>query len=194
MQKPQSVPIGAETASGLSTLERARQLAAQAHAGQRYGPRPYTSHLDDVVAILAPYGDQAQILGYLHDIVEDTDVDLPTIRDQFGPVIADCVLLLTDAPGPGRRERKAKTNAKLARAAEPQHIALVVKAADRLANVSACVRDQRQDLLAMYRTEHDAFRRAVYRPGLCDEIWTALERTMDSGEGSPTANRRSDTQ
>ncbi|GAD31443.1 HD domain protein [Photobacterium leiognathi lrivu.4.1] len=27
----------------------------------------------------------------------------------------------------------------------------------------------------MYQAEHEAFKHAVYRPGLCDEIWDELD-------------------
>lgn len=163
-------------------LEQARQLAFAAHAEQRYGVHPYTDHLEDVAALLEPYGEQAQTLGYLHDIVEDTDVDLATIRAQFGPFIADCVALLTDEDGPSRAERKARTHAKMAQARGEVTLSLIVKAADRLANVDACIADGRKDKLERYIAEHPAFRAAAYRPGLCDDLWAQLDRAIASGE------------
>jgi len=163
-------------------LEQARQLAFAAHAKQRYGARPYTDHLKDVVTLLEPYGEQAQMLGYLHDIVEDTDVDLAAIRAQFGPFIADCVALLTDEDGPTRTERKARSHAKMAQARGEVTLSLIVKAADRLANVNACIADGRQDKLGRYIAEHPAFRAAAYRPGLCEELWERLDQAIASGE------------
>ena len=62
----------------------------------------------------------------------------------------------------------------------PSELALVVKAADRLANVRACIADRKRDLLDVYRDEQEAFRRAAFRPGLCDALWTELDAALGS--------------
>ena len=67
-----------------------------------------------------------------------------------------------------RRERKARTNAKLAAVSADDAAALLVKAADRLANLRASAGGGAGSKLDMYRREHPTFRAAVYRPGLCD--------------------------
>lgn len=36
----------------LMTLQEIREISARAHAGQRYGSKPYTAHLDDVRSVL----------------------------------------------------------------------------------------------------------------------------------------------
>lgn len=100
-------------------LAEARSFAYSAHAGQRYGTLPYSAHLDAVAELVAPFGERAQALAYLHDVVEDTAVPMDAIRERFGPHIAECVALLTDAPGTDRKERKAKTYAKLAKVSGP---------------------------------------------------------------------------
>ncbi len=75
----------------LEALTDARSFAIAAHGEQMYGDQPYVFHLDAVVELLAPFGNQAQIAGYLHDVVEDTDVSLQKVREEFGDRIADCV-------------------------------------------------------------------------------------------------------
>ena len=156
----------------------ARAFAVEAHGDQRYGSRPYVAHLDEVAAILAPYGVQAQVAGYLHETEEDTLVTSEQIADRFGAHMAEVVGLLTDEEGANRKERKAKTYAKLAAVGPHLFLALVAKTADRLANVRACVRDGNEGLLAMYRGEHPAFRAAAYREGLCDDLWSELDRLL----------------
>jgi (p)ppGpp synthase/HD superfamily hydrolase len=158
--------------------EEARCFALAAHGGQRYGDLPYSFHLDEVVALLAPYGSQAQIIGYLHDVIEDTAVTEIDIRDRFGPLVADCVSLLTDQSGASRAERKAATYARLATITGPTELALLVKTADRLANVRSCVLDDRRGLMAVYRNEHASFRRSAYREGLCDPLWLELDTLL----------------
>lgn len=153
----------------------ARSFAIQAHAAQKYGEHPYVFHLDQVAAIAAPYGEDAVAIAYLHDTVEDTDVTLAEIERRFGPKVAACVDLLTDAPGPDRKTRKAKTYARMADVSGPNETALVVKAADRLANVRACVHDRKKSQWQVYQGEHAAFRAAAYRAGLCDPLWSELD-------------------
>ena len=157
------------------TVSEARAFAVAAHAAQRYGEQPYAVHLDAVAALVVPYGEVAQLIAYLHDVVEDTEVGLELVAERFGQAVADGVALLTDEPGADRRERKGKTYAKLAAVSGPGELALLVKAADRLANVRACVAGGRADLLRTYRDEHPLFRVSAHRPGLCDAIWSELD-------------------
>lgn len=157
-----------------SDVSRARAFALRAHGEQRYGNQPYSTHLDAVVELLEPYGPLAQTIGYLHDVVEDTSVPIDEIQTEFGDLVARCVLLVTDAPGAARSDRKAATNAKLAKVEGEERVALIVKAADRLANLRASALSGNDAKLAMYRSEHAAFREAAYRPRLCDSLWDAM--------------------
>lgn len=160
----------------------ARSFAIASHGDQRYGDRPYSYHLDAVAALVAPYGSEAVAVAYLHDVAEDTGVSIEEIEQGFGARVAACVALLTDEPGENRKERKTKTYAKLARVHGPNELALIVKAADRLANVRACVLDRKLGLWTMYRTEHAAFRNSAYRKDLCEPLWAELDSLL-SQEG-----------
>lgn len=155
-------------------VARARAFAVAAHGRQRYGDQPYPVHLDAVAEILAPFGEEAQVVGYLHDALEDTSVSLEMLGSEFGERVAKLVSLVTDDSGVNRRERKARSNAKLAAVAEADSLALVVKAADRLANLRASAVGGADSKLGMYRREHPDFRRAAYRPGLCDDLWCEI--------------------
>jgi len=159
----------------------ARAFALEAHGAQRYGDQPYACHLDAVALLAAPYGEEAVTVAYLHDTVEDTEATLVDIADRFGPLVAACVGLLTDEPGATRKERKASTYAKLARVSGPMELALLVKTADRLANVRACIADRNERLWAVYQSEHQAFRGAAYRAGLCDVLWAELDPLLSHG-------------
>ena len=37
-----------------------------------------------------------------------------------------------------------------------------------------CIADRKERLLTVYKEEHPVFKKAVYRPGICDEIWVEL--------------------
>ncbi len=163
-------------------LKKARQFALCAHGDQLYGELPYSVHLDAVARILKPYGTTAIVIGYLHDVLEDTPVSETMIADQFGARIARCVQLVSDPPGKTRRERKKKANAQLAAVDEEgeEALALVVKTADRLANLEACVAGGNEEKLEMYRAEHEQFVEAVYRSQLCEDLWKRIRRTIES--------------
>ncbi|MEZ4382979.1 MAG: HD domain-containing protein [Nannocystaceae bacterium] len=158
----------------------ARSFAIAAHGDQRYGEHPYAVHLAAVVAIAeAVGGGEATIVAvaWLHDVLEDTDATEAALRERFGDEVAAAVALLTDPEGADRRARKAALHRRLAdldHGDAAARAALLVKAADRLANARASQQGSPR-LLAMYRGEHPEFRRSVHRPGLCDAIWAELD-------------------
>lgn len=166
-------------------MQDPRTFATEAHAGQSYGEHPYTVHLEAVVAIVreADGSELAETVAWLHDVVEDTEATLMDLYGAFGPRVATAVMLLTDPPGyENRRARKEALHKSLSGLAYPnggpaERVALLVKAADRLANVRASA-EGNPSLLKMYRREHEAFRGAAYRPGLCDEIWKELDALL----------------
>ena len=158
--------------------ERARAFAELKHGGQQYSGAPYVEHLDDVARLVAAFGLEAQTVAYLHDILEDTATTADEVSREFGQYVADCVALLSDEKDASRLERKRQAHARLADAPSRLELALIVKAADRLANLRASAGEGRESLLRMYCGEHEAFREAVYRPGLCDGLWEEMEEIV----------------
>jgi (p)ppGpp synthase/HD superfamily hydrolase len=156
----------------VSAKDRARAVAMHAHGDQKYGDEPYVVHLDEVAALCEPYGEEAVVVAYLHDALEDTDLPPEAVETAFGAQARATVEALTDPPMKTRKERKAASYAKLAAIASdsPIALALVVKAADRLANVRRCVLNANSGLLDMYRKEQPDFDRAVRRAGLNDAL------------------------
>lgn len=78
---------------------QAESLARRAHVGQtdRLGVA-YIRHPEAVagnVRRLHPDNVDAIVVGWLHDVVEDTDVPLAEIRSSFGDVVADAVDAIT---------------------------------------------------------------------------------------------------
>ncbi|KZX57905.1 hypothetical protein A3709_19980 [Halioglobus sp. HI00S01] len=162
-------------------VKSARAFAIEAHGTQTYSwkwkPQPYVRHLDHTVSLVQhSYPDEinAQIVGYLHDVIEDTSRTYDDILREFGSVIADNVLLCSDKVGLDRDDSKALTNAAFARADdliyEP---ALRAKAADRLANWGLSLEDGKTKKCARYLAEYPSFREAIARPlnsKLIDEL------------------------
>ena len=124
---------------------RARKFAAEAHQGQtrKYTGDPYMVHPTQVAAMVAAMGDvgegfechaRAIVAAYLHDVVEDTDVTVDDIRDEFGPEVARLVEELTDVSKPedgNRSFRKAMDREHLSKAS---HVAREIKYADLINN------------------------------------------------------------
>jgi len=72
-------------------IERAYYRAEKAHEGQkRKSGEPYFTHCVAVASILAEMNMDTETIaaGLLHDIVEDTDVTIDMLRDEFGTAIA----------------------------------------------------------------------------------------------------------
>jgi len=141
-------------------LKQARDFAIEKHNNQKYGKNSYIYHLDGVVDILKSYGYSIndQIVGYLHDVVEDTDTSIEEIKNIFGKTIANSVEAITDSPGKNRKERKEKTYKKLRK----NRSALCVKLADRIFNIGECLKNKNKKLLTMYLKEHEGFIESLY--------------------------------
>lgn len=161
-------------------VKKARAFAIDKHGSQMYGDKPYVYHLDAVASILKPYGVLAQILGYLHDVIEDTEVAEDDLNELFGGFVSKAVVAITDQPGSNRKERKQKTYELMAQITGKFEVVLIAKTADRLANVKACQLLGNGKLLKMYQMEHAQFKKAIYRPGLCDELWIQLDQLITS--------------
>jgi (p)ppGpp synthase/HD superfamily hydrolase len=160
-------------------------MAIKAHGNQLYGDKPYSVHLDEVAGLVQPYGWDYVKLAYCHDLLEDVpdseedhrlweDRILERTDQQF---LDDC-LLLKDEDGVNRKERKAKTYAKMREAGPEFERALVVKQADRLGNVRSSVRDNPKKL-KMYQKEHPAFQGAVYSVGVANELMKELDELLE---------------
>lgn len=160
----------------------AKDFAIRYHGDQQYNGQPYSVHLEEVVKIVtleAGLGSYAEKLAWLHDVVEDTEATIDDVDALFGDLIARGVALLTDESGINRKERKEKTNAKHAGIGVADYVVLAVKVADRLANVRTCHKTKNKGLLKMYQKEHSEFKKAVYRKGVCDDLWMKLNMLIE---------------
>ena len=171
-------------------LQKARNYAIKAHQAQKYGDKPYIYHLDSVVKYLTKYTREAQVVGYLHDIVEDTDRTLEDVKEEFSEEIGEYIRLITDESGKNRDEIKRRTNEKLSLipADAKQSIVLIVKTADRLTNIENSFANN-QELFQMYVKEHSQFKKSVYRKGLCDELWDKIDRIIRMNSQLQIVNR-----
>ena len=71
-------------------IQAAKALATGAHAGQTdKAGLPYITHPERVASRLTT--PEAQVVGWLHDTVEDTSITIQEIESQFGPETAAAV-------------------------------------------------------------------------------------------------------
>ena len=147
-----------------------------------YGKDPYLSHLFDVLLNVMNYNLIAQELALFHDLFEDTECTEEEMSKEFGTVMTRLVRLTSDEPGVNRKLRKEATNKKLAAIDDEDDIevyALIVKAADRLANMLKCAINGNHGLMKMYIKEYPEFKKAVYRTHICPEIWNRIFAIYD---------------
>ena len=152
------------------------------HEGQlRRSGEPYYHHLIEVAYILAELtcGPNTIIAGFLHDVVEDTDVTIDEIKKKWGPEVAMIVDSLTKI----QRLKLSKITSEEFEAEDHRKIFLgmakdirviIIKLADRLHNMRtlAALAPNRQ--IALSQETMDVFVPIAHRLGL-DIIKSELE-------------------
>jgi len=160
-------------------LDRAIVFAVRAHAGtERRGKGfPYIVHPLEAVEVVATMTPDQELLAAaaLHDVVEDTDITLDQIRDEFGDRIAALVAAETDEPHPEGHDvgswRKRK-QAAIDRLASASLDAKMVALGDKLSNMRAIARDyavQGDELWNRFRSKDRKDHEWHYR-GLADSL------------------------
>ena len=129
-------------------LDRAIIFAVKAHAGtERRGKGyPYIIHPMEAVEIVATMTKDQELLAaaILHDTVEDTNVTVDQIRDEFGDRVADLVASESDEMPVGVSEEDswhARKQAAIDRLSKASREAKIVAMGDKLSNMRAIARD-----------------------------------------------------
>jgi GTP pyrophosphokinase len=122
-------------------IRRAYLFSALHHRGQtRASGEPYLVHPLEVAAILAEMRlDEVSVsTGLLHDVVEDTLVDLDTIRSYFGDEIAllvDGLTKIANISDLSKEKQQAENVRKMVLAMTTDVRVVLIKLADRLHNM-----------------------------------------------------------
>lgn len=148
-------------------VQKAQQFAISAHGDQKYGQFGYSKHLEHVVNVLHRFHRDTPVLlaaAWLHDTVEDTGVSLRDLHGFPSEVIA-IVDAVSDPKNGNRDDKKAISLPKIRRIPN----AIILKLADRIANVEVGGKLQK------YRKEQETFHKALYVPGMADEMWNYLD-------------------
>ncbi len=125
----------------LELINRAYELAKTSHSEQRRcSGAPYITHPVAVACILVELGMDSESVaaGLLHDVVEDTPIELSQIKKMFGNEIAnliDGVTKLGRIPYSSREEQQAENIRKMLIAMADDIRVIIIKLADRLHNM-----------------------------------------------------------
>jgi (p)ppGpp synthase/HD superfamily hydrolase len=130
---------GIDAAVERSELVRsALVMAREAHSGQTRnasGGRPYIDHPVAVAERLAElgYGDEVLAAALLHDVVEDSDLEVEDVRAQIDPRVAEIGAALSDDESVEAYEtRKAEHRRRVETAGPDAH---AIYASDKLTNI-----------------------------------------------------------
>ena len=130
----------------MKLIEEAYLFANEAHAGQkRKSGQPYIVHPISVAYILVELGMDTEciVAALLHDVIEDTPVELKEVIDKFGKrisVLIDGVTKLekithSSREGISREETQAENLRKMLFAMNEDIRVIIIKLADRLNNI-----------------------------------------------------------
>jgi len=124
-----------------SLICRAFDFANSLHEGQvRASGEPYIAHPVAVAGILRDLGGSSAVIaaGFLHDVVEDTDVTLNEIEERFGTevrTLVEGVTKLSKFEFSSKTEQQAENFRRMFLAMAKDIRVIVVKLADRLHNM-----------------------------------------------------------
>lgn len=128
-------------------FDKAVKFAVEAHHGtERRGKGyPYIIHPMEAASIVASITNDQEMLAaaILHDTVEDTDVTIEKIREQFGDRVAKLVQHET-APSDEKMTWREKKTAQIKQLADAPHDSKVVALGDKLSNIRGIAWDYRK--------------------------------------------------
>jgi GTP diphosphokinase / guanosine-3',5'-bis(diphosphate) 3'-diphosphatase len=184
---------------------QAFNFAYRLHEGQyRASGDPYIAHPIAVAAILRDLGGSSAMIaaGFLHDVVEDTDVTPEDIEAHFGPevrLLVDGVTKLGKIEFSSKKQRQAENFRRMFLAMAKDIRVIVVKLADRLHNMRTLepLSPERQQRIALETRE--IFAPLANRLGIGNIKWELedisfkyLEAEAYNDIRQQVADRRSD--
>ena len=163
-------------------ISQAMKFARDKHSTQTYDEYPYFKHLENTYQVLIDHGfseydvEDLPILvsSWLHDILEDTATSYTDLKKIFGEEVAEIVFCVTDELARNRKERKEKTYPKI----RSNSKAIIIKVADRIANVKHGIDQGNDDFLQMYKKEFDDFQRELRIYKHIDNMWETLSNLL----------------
>ncbi|MBD3220375.1 RelA/SpoT family protein [bacterium] len=170
--------------SRLDRIRDAYAMAVEFHAEQRRrSGEPYVSHLLSVTEIMAELhmDDDTLVAALLHDVVEDTPVELADVEDRFGADVAHMVDGVTKISSLGNinpEARKAETYRKLILSTAQDPRTVLIKLGDRLHNMRTIehMKPERQRDIA--EETMDVYAPLAHRFGIARVKWELEDRSF----------------
>ena len=172
----------------LEAVDRSIELACRSHEGQlRSSGEAYVCHPLKVACILVELGMDSEtiVAAVLHDVVEDTPVELADIKKQFGADVAalvDGVTKLNKLPFTTREEQQAENVRKMFLAMSQDIRVIIIKLADRLHNMRTIDALPQQKRLDKAKETMDIYAPLAHRLGIRavkEELEDLSLRTLD---------------
>ena len=133
MRKPEWIPAIKD-----ALCYKAMCFAMDKHKNQRrkYTNEPYWKHLAEVAALVSTVHSDPSVIAaaWLHDTLEDTDTTEEELENEFGFVVKDYVVALSDLETGNRAERKRLSRERLAKTCEEVQN---IKICDMISNTSS---------------------------------------------------------
>ena len=168
----------------MNITEKASIFAGAAHAAvgqkRKYTGEDYIQHPIEVANIVWLRGGNDEMIAaaYLHDVVEDTQVPLSLIREEFGKCVATLVEGLTDVSKPEDGNRAARKDIDRQHTAKQPPACKTIKLADLISNSKSILQHDRE--FAKVYLKEKKLLLEVLKQG--DEVlWEEASRIVEDG-------------
>lgn len=157
--------------------EKAKQFATEAHAGQlrKSSNEPYITHPIRVAKRLEDAGlsDELIAAGYLHDVVEDTLVEIEEIEHEFGEEVAELVAAHTEDKSKSWKERKQHTINTVKTARKKVKDLIVADKLDNLLSMEAALKEQGASVWSHFNAGRDM--QKWYNESIAENMYAGLD-------------------
>jgi (p)ppGpp synthase/HD superfamily hydrolase len=173
------------TKIGIDMEDSAMRFATVAHRNQKrkYTGEQYIEHPKNVVNILKTLVDTtitSEMIqaAWLHDVVEDCNIDLSVIKQVFGDTVAELVEMLTDKSKPEDGNRAVRKQIDLEHTAVASADAKTIKLADLIDNSTSII-ERDKEFAKIYLNEKSKLLNVLKEGNT--KLWEEARRTAITG-------------